>query len=114
MRKNFGKQTWIYPMPVLMIGTYDENGVPDVMNAAWGGVYDGGQIMLCLSHSHKTVKNIKLKEAFTVSFATAKTVVECDYLGIVSANDTPTSSRERVSIPSRANLSMPPLSASCP
>lgn len=89
MRKNFGKQTWIYPMPVLMIGTYDENGVPDVMNAAWGGVYDGGQIMLCLSHSHKTVKNIKLKEAFTVSFATAKTVVECDYLGIVSANDTP-------------------------
>lgn len=89
MRKNFGKQTWVYPMPVLMIGTYDENGVPDVMNAAWGGVYDGGQIMLCLAHSHKTVKNIKLKEAFTVSFATAKTVVECDYLGIVSANDTP-------------------------
>lgn len=89
MRKNFGKQTWVYPMPVLMIGTYDENGVPDVMNAAWGGVYDGGQIMLCLSHSHKTVKNINLKEAFTVSFATAKTVVECDYLGIVSANDTP-------------------------
>ena len=89
MRKNFGKQTWVYPMPVFMIGTYDENGVPDVMNAAWGGVYDGGQIMLCLTHSHKTVKNIKLKEAFTVSFATAKTVVECDYLGIVSANDTP-------------------------
>lgn len=89
MRKNFGKQNWVYPMPVLIVGTYDENGVPDAMNAAWGGVYESGEIMLCLSHGHKTVKNIKATGAFTVSFATAKTVAECDYVGIVSANNTP-------------------------
>ena len=89
MRKDFGAQTWLYPMPVLIIGTYDENGTPNAMNAAWGGIYDTNQVMLCLSHDHKTTKNIRAKGAFTVSFADAAHVVGCDYVGIASGNDTP-------------------------
>ena len=89
MRKNFGAKTWVYPMPVLIVGTYDENGVPNAMNAAWGGIYDTNQVMVCLSDDHKTTENIKAMGAFTLSFATAKTVVPCDYVGIVSANDEP-------------------------
>ncbi len=88
MRKNFGKKPWVYPQPVLMIGTYDENGTPNLMNAAWGGQYGANTVMLCLG-SHKTTDNIKLKGAFTVSFATAGTVIPCDYVGIVSANNEP-------------------------
>lgn len=88
MRKNFGKKPWVYPQPVLMIGTYDENGTPNLMNAAWGGQYGANSVMLCLG-SHKTTDNIKLKGAFTVSFATAGTVIPCDYVGIVSANNEP-------------------------
>ena len=76
-------------MPVLIIGTYDKNGVPNAMNAAWGGIYDTDQVMVCLAHDHKTTENIKKNCAFTVSFATADTVVPCDYVGIVSANDIP-------------------------
>lgn len=87
MRKNFGAKTWLYPMPVLIVGTYDENGVPNAMNAAWGGIYDTDQVMICLAHDHKTTENIKKTGAFTVSMATAKTAVPCDYVGIVSAND---------------------------
>ncbi|MBE6639463.1 MAG: flavin reductase family protein [Ruminococcaceae bacterium] len=87
MRKNFGVKTWLYPMPVLIIGTYDENGVPNAMNAAWGGIYDTNQVMVCLADEHKTTENIKKTGAFTISFATAKTVVPCDYVGIVSANE---------------------------
>ena len=89
MRKSFGAKTWLYPMPVLIIGTYDENGSPDAMNAAWGGIYDTNQIMICLANDHKTTENIKKTGAFTVSFATAKTVAPCDYVGIESANDEP-------------------------
>ena len=89
MRKNFGAKTWLYPMPVLIVGAYDENGTPDAMNAAWGGIYDTNQIMVCLADEHKTTENIKNSRAFTVSFATASTVVPCDYVGIVSANDVP-------------------------
>lgn len=74
-------------MPVLIIGTYDEAGVPNAMNAAWGGIYDTDLVMVCLSDDHKTTENIKKQGAFTVSFATAKTIVACDYVGIVSAND---------------------------
>ena len=89
MRKNFGAQTWLYPMPVLIVGTYDENGVPDAMNEAWGGIYDYKQVMVSLADDHKTTGNIRRTGAFTVSFATAQTVIPCDYVGIVSANDVP-------------------------
>ena len=76
-------------MPVLIIGTYDDNGTPNAMNAAWGGIYDTNQVMVCLADDHKTTENIKKTGAFTVSFATSDTVVPCDYVGIVSANDVP-------------------------
>ena len=76
-------------MPVLIVGTYDENGTPNAMNAAWGGIYDTNQVMVCLADDHKTTENIKKTGAFTVSFATVKTVAACDYVGIVSANDVP-------------------------
>ena len=89
MRKNFGAKTWLYPMPVLIIGTYDEQGIPNAMNAAWGGIYDTGLVMVCLADDHKTTETIKKAGAFTISFATAQTVVPCDYVGIVSANRQP-------------------------
>ena len=89
MRKDIGNKPWIYPQPVLIIGTYDENGVPDLMNAAWGGVGDDHQIFLCLSPEHKTVQNMLKKKAFTVALATADQLAACDYVGIVSANDMP-------------------------
>ena len=88
MRKNFGPQTWMYPMPVLIIGTYDEKGNPNAMNAAWGGIFDYNQIMVCLS-AHKTTDNIKKNKAFTISFATIETVTTSDYVGIVSQNKEP-------------------------
>ena len=89
MRKNFGAKPYTYPQPVFIIGTYDENGVPDAMNAAWGGISDDTQISICLSPGHKTVKNILARKAFTVSMADAAHVVACDYVGVESANRVP-------------------------
>ena len=89
MRKNFGAKPVIYPQPVLIIGTYDANGVPDAMNAAWGGISEETEISICLSPEHKTVENILARKAFTVSMATADQVAACDYVGIVSGNDVP-------------------------
>jgi len=89
MRKSFGAQTYLYPMPVLIIGTYDENGIPNAMNAAWGGIHDTRQICICLSEEHKTTQNIFLKKEFTVSPADARNTVAADYVGLVSANDVP-------------------------
>ena len=87
--KSFKSTAWLLPQPVLIIGTYDKEGKPNAMNAAWGGIYDTNLVMVCLADDHKTTENIKATGAFTVSFATAKTVVPCDYVGIVSANDVP-------------------------
>lgn len=89
MRKNFGAKPYTYPQPVLIIASYDENGTPDAMNAAWGGISDDTQISMCLSAGHKTVKNILKRKAFTVSMADAAHVAACDYVGIISANDVP-------------------------
>lgn len=89
MRKNFGAKPILYPQPVFIIGSYDENGVPDAMNAAWGGISESNEISICLSAEHKTVKNILKRKAFTVSMATVDTVTPCDFVGLVSANDEP-------------------------
>ncbi|MCI5801267.1 MAG: flavin reductase family protein [Oscillospiraceae bacterium] len=89
MRKNFGAKPYTYPQPVLIVAAYDENGVPDAMNAAWGGISDDKEISMCLSAGHKTVKNILARGAFTVSMATAAQVTACDYVGVESANKVP-------------------------
>lgn len=86
MRKNLGQKTYLYPMHVLIIGTYDEKNNPNAMNAAWGGISDTNQIMICLSPEHKTVKNILANKEFTVSIAEVSNVTASDYLGIVSGN----------------------------
>lgn len=89
MRKNFGAKPFLYPMPVLIIAAYDEDGTPNAMNAAWGCIADFHQVAMYLSAEHKTVKNILSKGTFTVSMADAAHVVEADYVGIVSGNDVP-------------------------
>ena len=88
MRKNFGAKPWTYPQPVFIIATYDEEENPNAMNAAWGGIDYDDQINLCLSAGHKTVKNLLKTKAFTVSMGTADQLVACDYVGLVSGNNT--------------------------
>lgn len=87
MRKKIKTTEAIFPMPVLMIATYNDDDTVDVMNAAWGMMLDRDVVMLNLTETHKTVQNIKKRGAFTVSIADADHVVEADYLGIVSANN---------------------------
>ncbi|MCI6857749.1 MAG: flavin reductase [Eubacterium sp.] len=87
MRKSFGVKPFTYPQPVLIIASYDEDGNPDAMNAAWGGISDNKEISMCLTARHKTVQNILKRKAFTISMGDADHVTACDYVGIVSAND---------------------------
>lgn len=88
-RKNFGPQHVVMvPQPCIMIATYDENQNPDVMMMAWGGQCDFNQIELNLS-SHKTTDNIRLKKAFTISFATENDIAESDYFGLVGGKKDP-------------------------
>lgn len=87
MRKNLKAKAYVYPLPVLIIGTYDENGVPNAMNAAWGTVCDFNRVSICLEHSHKTVKNILKNKEFTVAMADVDNVIPADYVGVVSGND---------------------------
>lgn len=87
--KDIKTKTAIFPMPVLMIATYNEDGSIDAMNAAWGMMLDVDRIVLNLTETHKTVENIKRNKAFTVSLADKNHMIEADYFGIVSANNVP-------------------------
>ncbi len=89
MRKNFGAKPMCYPMPVYIIGTYNADGTPNAMNAAWGGISEEKEISICVDSGHKTTENILERKAFTVSMATAKYVTACDYVGVVSGNKVP-------------------------
>ena len=86
MRKKLAITEGIFPMPVLMVATYNEDGSINVMNAAWGTMQERDHVVLNLTETHKTVKNIKAKGAFTVSIADAAHVVEADYFGVESGN----------------------------
>ena len=89
MRKNFGAKTMCYPMPVYIIGTYNADGTPNAMNAAWGGISEETEITICVDAQHTTAENILARKAFTVSMATADQVAACDYVGLVSGNKEP-------------------------
>ncbi len=85
MRKNFGAKPYLFPQPVMIIGTYDENGKANAMNAAWGGIVGSDEVIVDLG-SHKTTDNIMLNKAFTVSVGDVEHMLACDYVGLVSGN----------------------------
>ena len=86
MKKDLGVQPALYPMPVLMIATYNEDGTVDVMNMAWGGICSHDMVALNISRGHKTTKNIEARGAFKLSVADVAHLDESDYFGIASGN----------------------------
>ena len=89
MRKDLGKQPALFPMPVLMVAAYDEDGTVSVMNAAWGMICDMDKIALFIDEDHKTTKNIRHSKAFTVSLADREHMAEADFFGIATGNKMP-------------------------
>ena len=87
MKKQIKTTEAIFPMPVLLISTFNEDGSVDVMNAAWGTMLDRDMVALNLSETHKTVENIKARKGFVIHIADAKHVVEADYFGVVSGSE---------------------------
>ncbi|MCH5348665.1 MAG: flavin reductase family protein [Oscillospiraceae bacterium] len=88
MKKSFGTKSWMFPQPVLVVATYNDDGKPNAMTVAWAGQYSKNQVVLSLG-DNKTTDNIRRNRAFTVGFATVGTLVSADYVGIVSGNDVP-------------------------
>ena len=87
MRKNLGARPVVYPMPVLVLGTYDENGVANAMTAAWAGISEMKEISICVDDGHKTAENVVKTGAFTVSIADVANMLAADYVGIVSGHE---------------------------
>ncbi len=87
--KHFGVKPYLFPMPTYMIGTYNEDGSPDLMMMAWGGICAEDMVALNLEESHKTVANLKARGAFTLAVPGTDTLDVSDYLGIVSGGKVP-------------------------
>lgn len=84
--KSLGQKSWMLPQPVLIIGTYNNDGTPNAMNAAWGGQWDAKEIIISMG-AHATTENLNRCGEFTVAFATKKTMVASDFVGIVSSKN---------------------------
>lgn len=120
MRKNF-EDIMVTPLPVLMIGTYDEQGKANVMNIAWGGQCGPKHIAINIGitpEGKKTLKNIKIKNEFTVSYATKDTVEISDYFGLFSGNAVDKIEESGVSVKKADNIDAPiieeyPLTVEC-
>lgn len=86
MKKDLGVKPYLFPMPVLMIATYGDDGTVDVMNMAWGGICAENMVSLNIDTDHKTAKNIKKRGAFTLSIADVPHIQAADFFGIASGN----------------------------
>ncbi|KUO70016.1 MAG: flavoredoxin [Desulfosporosinus sp. BRH_c37] len=86
MKKSLGAKTLLYPTPVLVIGTYDEEGKPNVMTAAWGGICCSSPpcVAISLRKATYTYGNLISKKAFTINIPSENYVKEADYFGMVS------------------------------
>lgn len=89
MKKNLGPKPYIYPLPVLIVGTYDEEGRPDAMNVAYGGILNAARLQINIGVRHRTSDNIRLRKEFTVGIADRANLIPADYVGIVSGHDVP-------------------------
>ena len=89
MKKNLGVVQAVFPMPVLMVATYDENGTVNVMNAAWGMICNSDRIALFIDEEHKTTQNLLKAKAFTVSIADRAHMEAADFFGIATGNKMP-------------------------
>ena len=89
MKKDFGVKTWLLPMPVLMVASYGEGDLPNVMAAAWGGTGSDDLLTVCIDSGHRTWANIEKRKAFTVAVGVESQVKACDALGCVSGNKVP-------------------------
>ncbi len=87
MKKQIKTTSAIFPMPVLLISTFNADGSVDVMNAAWGTMQSRDAVALKLSETHQTVQNMKARKGFVIHIADAEHVVEADWFGVVSAKD---------------------------
>ncbi len=86
MKKSLGNKGELFPQSVFIIGSYDENGVPNAMNAAWAGECSRHEVCFNIG-DHKTTANIVKKGAFTVAPANLANLVSADYFGIASGNN---------------------------
>jgi flavin reductase (DIM6/NTAB) family NADH-FMN oxidoreductase RutF len=90
MKKSLGARTLIYPLPVLVIGTYDKKGKPDVMTASWGGIASSQPPCVAVSVRQQTFsyQNLMDRKAFTISIPSQQHVKEADYIGSISGRNT--------------------------
>ena len=119
MFKDLGSLPAGFPMPVLMVGTYNENDTPNVMNVAWGGVCGMDKIALNLAADRKTLANIQARKAFTVALADEAHIKEADFFGIATGNKMPDKfARSGLTAKKSANVDAPviqefPLTMEC-
>ena len=117
MKKSLGDKAVVAPLPVFVVATYDENGVPNAMNVAWGTQCGYHEITMLLA-PHKTTENLKIKGAFTLSFATKNTLNISDYFGIESGYNANKIAKAGVHVTKSATVDAPvieeyPLTLEC-
>ncbi len=109
MRKYIGAKTYVAPMPVLILGTYNEDGSPNAMNAAYGGMVSStpARMNIFVSEAHKTHENLRKGSDLTVALGTASTVAVSDFVGLVSGNNGDKIEKSGLTVAKAANVDAP-------
>lgn len=90
MKTSLGPKLLVYPVPVLVVGSYDAKGNPNVMTASWGGICCSAPpcVNISLRQATQTYHNIVARKAFTISIPSQEYVRQADYFGLSSGHHT--------------------------
>jgi len=89
MKKSIGPRTMAFPTPVWVVGTYDQEGKPNAMTAAWASICCSKPPAIGVSLRKATYSygSIVARQAFTISVPSEAHVREADYLGMATGKD---------------------------
>jgi flavin reductase (DIM6/NTAB) family NADH-FMN oxidoreductase RutF len=115
MRKRLGPSPMIIPLPAVLVGTYDDDGTPNAMTAAWTSpcCHTPPCVGVAVRDSRRTFSNIRARRAFTLNVPSAKLAVEVDYLGIVSGHQEKEKLERLGMATSRASVADAPIIECC-
>ena len=115
MKKSLGAKPIVYPTPVFLVGSYDADGVANIMNAAWGGLCSSepASVAVSIRQQRHTFDNVLLQQAFTINIPQSNQAIAADFFGIVSGRSGDKIAQSGLSV-ERAEHVNAPILAECP
>jgi len=89
MKRSLGAKPLLFPTPLVIVGSYDDQGRPNAMAAAWAGICCSKPpcITVSLRKATYTYASLMARQAYTAHVTDESHLTASDFLGMASGRD---------------------------